>query len=198
MKNTSYGQNYTLTLVDKLGVYLSSKKILNYVEKIKPERIVDIGCGYNAILLQQLKKYSDNLTGVDVDINENIEGIKVVNKRIDRDLSFFKNSSIDLIILNSVLEHLDHPLEILKETFRVLEKNGTLIINVPNWWGKFFLEFSAFKLGLSPKEEINDHKMYYGKRDIWPLLVGAGYRPMNINIKYHKFFLNTICFVSKK
>lgn len=198
MKNTSYGQNYSLTLVDKFGVYLSSRKILDYVERKKSKRIIDIGCGYNAILLQQLKKYSNHLSGVDIHINDNIKGIKAINKKIDKNLSFLENNSADLIILNSVLEHLNYPLEILKETYRVLDKNGTLIVNVPNWWSKFFLEFSAFKLKLSPADELNDHKMYYDKRDIWPLLVRAGYKPMNINIMYHKFFLNTICFVSKK
>lgn len=197
MKTTSYGQGYSLTFVDKLGVYLSSRKIINYVRSKKPKRIIDIGCGYNAILLQQLKKYSNNLTGVDIDINENINDIKVIKKRIGKDLSFLKDSSADLVILNSVLEHLESPLKILKEVYRILGKNGTLIVNVPNWWGKIFLEFSAFKLKMSPVDEINDHKMYYDKHDIWPLLVCAGYKPININIKYHKFFLNTVCYVVK-
>jgi hypothetical protein len=56
--------------------------------------------------------------------------------------------------------------------------------------GKFFLEYSAFQLGLSPKEEMDDHKMYYDKRDLWPVLVKSGFFPSNIKMHYHKFHLN--------
>ena len=56
--------------------------------------------------------------------------------------------------------------------------------------GKTFLEFSAFRLGLSPKSEMDDHKMYYDKRDLWPLLVKAGFLPSAIETRYHKFGLN--------
>ena len=65
-----------------------------------------------------------------------------------------------------------------------------LLANVPTWWGKAFLELSAFRLGTSPPEEMDDHKMYYDKRDLWPLLVRAGFRPSRIRLRYHKFGLN--------
>ena len=48
-----------------------------------------------------------------------------------------------------------------------------LFVNVPSWWGKTALEFSAFRLGLSPAEEMNDHRRYYDPRDLWPKLVEA-------------------------
>jgi hypothetical protein len=32
--------------------------------------------------------------------------------------------------------------------------------------------------------------MYYNKRDLWPLLVRAGFKPSCINLRYHKFRLN--------
>ncbi|OGI27414.1 MAG: hypothetical protein A2359_01115 [Candidatus Moranbacteria bacterium RIFOXYB1_FULL_43_19] len=99
--------------------------------------------------------------------------------------------------MNSVLEHLDHPKKIIEEVHRILDRNGTAIINAPNWLGKYFLEFSAFRLGLSPTEEMNDHKMYYNKKDLWPLLVKAGFKPSRIKLKYHKLFLNTICYAKK-
>ena len=198
MKNISYGEKYSLTIVDKFGIYLSSKKIINYVKKVKPKTIVDIGCGYNAILLQQLKKYSNDLTGVDIHVNKNIKGIKIIEKRVEKNLSFLRSNSVDLLILNLVLEHLDYPLDILKECKRILKKNGTLIVNVPNLLCKFFLEFSAFKLRLSPIDEIDDHKMYYDKKDLWPLLVEVGFKPSNIILKYHKFNLNTLAYAIKK
>jgi hypothetical protein len=38
--------------------------------------------------------------------------------------------------------------------------------------------------------EMDDHKMYYDKRDLWPLLVRAGFKPSQIKLHYRKFGLN--------
>ena len=38
---------------------------------------------------------------------------------------------------------------------------------------------------------MNDHKCYYDVRDLWPLLVRAGFRPSDIKCFSHKFGLNT-------
>ena len=38
---------------------------------------------------------------------------------------------------------------------------------------------------------MEDHKMYYDPRDLWPLLVRAGFRPSHIRVFRHKFRLNT-------
>jgi len=72
----------------------------------------------------------------------------------------------------------------------VLAPGGVVFVNVPSWWGKVFLEFSAFRLGLSPRIEMDDHKMYYDKCDLWPLLVRAGFLPSGLRLRYHKFGLN--------
>jgi hypothetical protein len=44
---------------------------------------------------------------------------------------------------------------------------------------------------------MNDHKIYFNPRDLWPLLVRAGFLPENIKIQTHKFGLNTIARVVK-
>ena len=62
---------------------------------------------------------------------------------------------------------------------------------MPSWRGKTALEFSAFRLGTSPVVEMDDHKTYYDPRDLWPLLVRAGFRPHAIRCFKHKFGLNT-------
>jgi hypothetical protein len=80
----------------------------------------------------------------------------------------------------------------------VLKPGGLLLVNVPTWRGKFFLEFSAFQLGTSPVVEMDDHKMYYDIRDLWPLLVRAGFRPSRIQLAYHKLGLNLFGVVRKE
>ena len=79
----------------------------------------------------------------------------------------------------------------LAEIRRALRPGGVCLVNVPSWRGKRYLELSAFKLGLSPAAEMDDHKMYYDVRDLWPLLVRAGFRPSQIRCFPHKFGLNT-------
>jgi hypothetical protein len=55
---------------------------------------------------------------------------------------------------------------------------------------KRFVEFCAFRLGLSSPEEMDDHKMYYDSKDLWPLLRRAGFLPHNIRCFRHKGGLN--------
>ena len=97
----------------------------------------------------------------------------------------------DLVVMWEVLEHLWEPFETLIEFPRLLAPGGVCLINVPSWRGKRFLELSAYRLGLSPPEEIDDHKTYYDPRDLWPLLVEAGFLPREIDCSTHKFGLNT-------
>ena len=97
----------------------------------------------------------------------------------------------------SVLEHLENPTAVLEICKKLLNPNGILLINVPTWLGKVFLEFSAFRIGLSPREEMDDHKMYYNKRDLWPILVKSGFLPSMIKMNYHKFQLNLFASVKK-
>jgi SAM-dependent methyltransferase len=97
----------------------------------------------------------------------------------------------------SVVEHLWEPAPTLAQFHRLLRPGGVCAVNVPSWLGKRALEFSAFKLGLSPACEMDDHKTYYDPRDLWPLMVRAGFRPHAIKCFRHKFGLNTfaICTV---
>ena len=106
-------------------------------------------------------------------------------------LAGIPDESLDVILCVSVLEHLWEPLRALREFRRLLAPGGTCLLNVPSWRGKFFLEFSAFRLGLSPESEMDDHKMYYDTRDLWPLLVQAGFRPSRLRCFPHKLGLNT-------
>jgi SAM-dependent methyltransferase len=97
---------------------------------------------------------------------------------------------MDVVMLISVLEHVPDPQFVVGSAWRLLRPSGLLLVNVPTWVGKRFLELSAFRLGLSPKVEIDDHKMYYAKRDLWPMLVRSGFKPSQIQLRYHKLGLN--------
>src|SRR5205085_12436848 len=101
------------------------------------------------------------------------------------------SNSLDIVLCISVLEHLWEPLAVLKHCRRIVRPEGICLFNVPSWRGKKFLEYSAFRLELSAKHEMDDHKMYYDVKDFWPLLVRAGFLPSRIRCFSHKFGLNT-------
>lgn len=106
-------------------------------------------------------------------------------------LPTLESGSLDIVVCLSVLEHLWDPQEALGHFHRLLTPGGTAILNVPSWLGKPFLELAAFRLGMAPAEDMDDHKAYYDPRDLWPMLVKAGFKPSLIRCHRHKFGLNT-------
>jgi len=194
-RNEAYGQSYRLSMVDKLGVCLSERMIHKHINLLenKAIRLLDLGCGYHARTLTTLAPRISSGTGVDIAVSakvKEIANLTIIEKPIESSIREQKDNSFNVILAISVLEHLEDPCTVLKECHRILADNGLLLINVPTWRGKTFLEISAFKLKLSPAVEVNDHKMYYDQKDLWPLLVKAGFKPSAIKMKYHKFGLN--------
>ena len=45
---------------------------------------------------------------------------------------------------------------------------------------------------------MDDHRTYYDPRDLWPLLVRAGFRPSELSVRRHKGGLNTIAAARKR
>jgi SAM-dependent methyltransferase len=200
-RDSSFGEGYKLTLVDRFGIFLSIHRVKKIFQTFsKPVKCLDIGCGYNATLLNSLLEYIELGVGLDVSINpvlKNIQKFQFIESPVEEAISKLNNKSFNVVAIMSVLEHLNDPLSALEMSFNLLEENGILLVNVPTWLGKEFLEFSAFKLGSSPASEMNDHKMYYDKKDLWPLMVKAGFKPSNIKLNYHKFGLNLFCEAKK-
>jgi len=188
----SYGQ-HGVTWVDRFGVWLSQRAIRRELPAGNDLRVLELGCGYRATQLLALRDRLQEGTGVDFTIApelRTIPGFVFHEGPIEDTLPKLASGAFDVVLLISVLEHLREPLAALESAQRLLRPGGVLLVNVPTWRGKFFLEFSAFRLGLSPRVEMDDHKMYYDQRDLWPLLVRAGFRPSAIRLHYHKFGLN--------
>lgn len=188
----AFGQ-HGVTWVDRFGVFLSQRALRRYWPTREGLDILELGCGYQAKLLTTLCGEHGKVVGVDFHIAPELKAnsrFLFIESAIEQALPTFPTASFDTVLLISVLEHLWQPGEALKQCHRILKPQGVLFVNVPTWWGKVLLEFSAFTLGTSPTSEMDDHKMYYDKRDLWPLLVAAGFRPSRMRLKYHKFRLN--------
>jgi SAM-dependent methyltransferase len=95
------------------------------------------------------------------------------------------DASLDVALCISVLEHLWEDQRMLDELRRVTAPGGVCALSVPGWLDKPFLEFTAFRMGIQP-DEMDDHKRYYGIRDLWPMLRQAGFLPHAISCRRYK------------
>lgn len=195
MRAESFGQSGSTTFIDRLGVWLSGRGVRRAVGSFDGLDIGDFGCGFNASIVRSVLPQVRSATLADVAIDEDLAQnpkVSTIVGALPGTLEQIPTSSLDVVLCLSVLEHLTEPEAALAQFHRVLRPGGSCIVNVPTWRGKWFLEFSAFRLGLSPAQEMDDHKRYYDPRDLWPLLVAAGFLPHAISCRRHKFGLNTI------
>lgn len=190
----AYGQHRPLTPVDRFGVWLSARALRRHVKNFAGLRLGDFGCGYEARFVRSVLDEVGHATLVDVALAPDLKAdprVTAIEGALPDAVGAIDNDSMDVVLCISVLEHLWDPVSMLRELRRVAAPGAVCLVNVPSWRGKRFLEFSAFRLGLSPAEEIRDHKTYYDPRDLLPLLAQAGFRPHEVECYKHKFGLNT-------
>jgi SAM-dependent methyltransferase len=193
-RRRALAQDHDLSPVDRFGIWLSARRIRRTVPAFAGKRVADVGCGYRAAFARTLLDDVDRLVLLDVALDPELARhpkVTAIEGLLPEALSGLTNACLDVVVCNSVIEHLWEPQRTLDELSRILAAGGTLFLNVPSWRGKRLLELSAFRLGTSTASEMDDHKMYYDPRDLWPCLVRAGFRPRDIRCHRHKFGLNT-------
>jgi len=189
----AYGQEREPTAVDRLGVWLSTVAVRREADFVGA-RFADFGCGFSATFARTQLEHARSATLVDVALAPDLARhpkVTAIEGSLSDVLPTIAAASFDVTLCLSVLEHLTDPQEALRELRRVTADGGVLLVNVPTWRGKRALEFAAFRLGVSPAEEMNDHKRYFDPKDLWPLIVEAGFRPSDVRCRRHKLGLNT-------
>ncbi len=193
-RTSAYGEDRDLSVVDRFGVWLSARAIRRHVRSFAGLRVGDLGCGYDARFVRTVLDEVESAVLVDVSLAPDLAShprVTAIEGVLPEAADGIPDGSLDVVLCISVLEHLPDPLALLRAGRRVLAPGGICLVNVPSWRGKRFLELSAFRLHLSPAEEMDEHRRYYDPRDLWPLLVEAGFLPSHIRCRRHKFGLNT-------
>jgi len=105
--------------------------------------VLDVGCGRGAYSedpvpyrknLRILKGKVAKVIGIDVDQSAQ-ENPFLDEFRLIRDGSWpVEDSSIDLILCDNVLEHIENPVQFFGEIHRVLRSGGLLCVRTPNRW----------------------------------------------------------------
>jgi ubiquinone/menaquinone biosynthesis C-methylase UbiE len=162
-------------------------------------RILDVGCATGRLLYRLAKHGYTNLSGVDLAPRI----IEVARKKLSdfkinlnlktadsEDNLPWPDNSFDIVTLTGVIHHFYRLDDALKEVYRVLDKQGKLIIWDP-WFPIIIRQIVNSWLYFFPHD--GDFRFYTPKR-IEKMLVGIGLK----NIKYYRIGIWTYIITSEK
>ncbi len=139
---------------DTFGIIKRLKFFFEQIEKLRRENnlsidelcILDIGCGTGINVTIPLAKAGYKVLGIDSDplsidrareLSMGMSNISFSCKSID---SLQIKKLFHVVICSEVLEHVESPDSFLLDVNSVLEKDGVLLVTVPNGYGYFELE----------------------------------------------------------
>ncbi len=143
-------------------------------EMFKDKVILDIGCGAGGKTMYYASQDAKMVYGVDVvEYYEEEANTLAKEKGLEDKFKFllgdaaklpFEDGFFDTIIMNDAMEHVDEPLEVLNECYRVLKPCGRLYVNFPPYYHPFgahlsdAIGFPWVHLFFSEKTLINVYK----------------------------------------
>ena len=119
-------------------------KRYSQAEMFQGKTVVDIGCGAAGKSLYYASCGAEKVIGVEI-----LEKYRAEAEKLAADLNLadkfefvcadaarlpFEEGSIDTIIMNDAMEHVDNPEAVLTECLRVIKKGGRIFINFPPYY----------------------------------------------------------------
>ena len=103
------------------------------LESISSETcILDLGCGHRASFLRSLSPFVRKAYGVDLEISESIIDDNIHIMQGDAEAIPLDDSSVDIITMINVVEHLRDPKKVFLECRRILRPGGSFFLMTPN------------------------------------------------------------------
>lgn len=141
-------------IIDNYGRIIETVRVLN--RHLKPNgRLLDVGIYPGHIALILAKKMDVRVFGVAMTTSEGFEkkmknnNIRIVKSDLDRQDISFDDRTFQAVLCSEVIEHLDSPSHVIREAYRLLVKNGILILTTPNI-ARIRNRTSFFFHGISP------------------------------------------------
>ena len=134
-----YGKEYFTDRNEYLGrqdeFHAAFRKLVGKVRHRKEGgHLLDVGTGIGT-LMEVASENGFRVSGVEYspwasNFARAEKGLEVFTGTLEE--AHFPEETFDVVVLNHVLEHLDHPVGTLKEIRRILKMDGVLVIGVPN------------------------------------------------------------------
>ena len=149
------------------------KFLFKYSRTLKSEaNVLEIGCG-GAILLKELMEHGFNVVGIDPSPTAFRAARKYGFKLIQ---SFFRandfSNKFDLIFHSDVLEHAFDPHEFIAEQRAILNKNGIIVISVPD--ATESLTYGDISMAM------HQHLQYFSIDSLKNLMIESGFEILEI------------------
>ena len=109
--------------------------------------VLDVGCGAAGKTVYYASLGAKKVTGLEILEKYRDEAVNLAEKKgyadkfeflcADAANTGFGDSSVDTIIINDAMEHVDNPEGVLRESLRILKQGGRLYINFPPYFHPF-------------------------------------------------------------
>ena len=129
---------------DTLKFYLDK---VSKEDMFKDKKVLDIGCGAGGKTLFYASQGAEKVWGIEVvEHYEEEANALAKEKGLEDKFEFvlgdaanipFDDDFFHTIIMNDAMEHVDEPLEVLQECYRVLKPGGRLYVNFPPYYHPF-------------------------------------------------------------
>jgi SAM-dependent methyltransferase len=116
----------------------------------EPVRLLDFGCGFGHFL-EACKHFGFDVAGVDRSVGRRSEASLKIIPSLDE----LKGAKFHAITLFEVLEHLDHPAQMIAELSRYLIPGGVLVLETPDCTGVTDIRSRLHYQLIHPLEHIN-------------------------------------------
>jgi 2-polyprenyl-6-hydroxyphenyl methylase/3-demethylubiquinone-9 3-methyltransferase len=148
--------------------------------------IADIGCG-GGLVTETVAKLVPQASVIGIDISENsikvardhAKGIQNIQYQIGSIYEIpLNNSSVDLVIVSDVLEHLENPEMAISEIYRILKPNGIVVFDTiaRTWWSFLSTYLVAQEILGLVERHAHDWFMFINPTELEAMLIQAGFR----------------------
>lgn len=148
-----------------------------FMPQDKDSNILDVGCGCGHFLYYLKRKGYTNFYGIDISPQQIDYCKKNISERVETTdiFDFLKDKATiyDLISMISVLEHIpkDKILALLRLVFISLQKNGTIVVIVPNM---------SNPLSINSRYRDFTHECGFTEKSLYQVLWTSGFRDIKL------------------